>query len=162
MKKPARFSIALVLTIIYVAITVCPLAPLAFCSKIIAHAITGESSGDCNICGCSAERRANHTCCCWQKKLKQQCDHDEQSNQAADCCKKKQSHKTTAITSNCQCGSGKQLVFTGSVRYEVLPNNFAEEEFSPPDNSLPHNTPRRFTTRHIEPPDPPPKILIFS
>lgn len=153
---------ALVLTIIYVVITMSPLTPLAFRSKVIAHAITGECSGDCNICGCSTERRANHTCCCWQKKLKQLHDHDDQANQTADCCKNKPMHKKTAITCNCPCGSGKQLAFSGSLKYEVLPYHFTEKEFSPPHNSLPCNTLRRLTTRHIEPPDPPPKILIFS
>jgi hypothetical protein len=49
-------------------IVLSPLASLAMYSKIVAHVVTGECSGDCNICGCSLESRANHTCCCAKKK----------------------------------------------------------------------------------------------
>lgn len=45
-----------------------PLAPLAMHSKHVAHTVTGECSGDCEVDGCSLERSAAHTCCCWQKK----------------------------------------------------------------------------------------------
>ncbi|MGC2062053.1 MAG: hypothetical protein WA610_03680 [Thermodesulfovibrionales bacterium] len=47
------------------------LSPLAMHSKVFAHAMTGECSGDCNICGCSLESRVNRTCCCAVKKQKQ-------------------------------------------------------------------------------------------
>jgi hypothetical protein len=52
-------------------IVMSPLAPLAMHSKVVAHAVTGECSGDCDICGCSLESRANHTCCCAKKKQHQ-------------------------------------------------------------------------------------------
>ena len=71
MKKLHRHITAYTLTLLYILITLTPLSPLALKSAHIAHAVTGECSGDCDIDGCSLESRANHTCCCWQKKLKQ-------------------------------------------------------------------------------------------
>ncbi len=59
---------SLLMTTIYLLIVFTPLAPLAMQSKIVAHAVTGECSGDCKVDGCSLERSAAHTCCCWQKK----------------------------------------------------------------------------------------------
>ena len=69
-----RRLIATVLTVIYLVIALSPLASLAMHSKIVTHAITGECSGDCDICGCSLESRTNHTCCCAKKNQKQASD----------------------------------------------------------------------------------------
>ena len=66
-----RKLIAVMLTTVYMLIVMSPLAPLAMHSKVVAHAVTGECSGDCDICGCSLESRANHTCCCAKKKQHQ-------------------------------------------------------------------------------------------
>lgn len=66
-----RYITSLLLTIIYLLIVFSPLAPLAMQSKLVAHAVTGECSGDCRIDGCSLERSAAHTCCCWQKKRRE-------------------------------------------------------------------------------------------
>jgi hypothetical protein len=52
-------------------IVMSPLVSLAMLSKTVAHVVTGECSGDCDICGCSLESRANHTCCCAKTKQKQ-------------------------------------------------------------------------------------------
>jgi hypothetical protein len=68
MKKSSRYITSLLMTSIYLLIVFTPLAPLAMQSKIVAHAVTGECSGDCTIDDCSLERSAAHTCCCWQKK----------------------------------------------------------------------------------------------
>jgi hypothetical protein len=68
MKKCNRSITSLLMTIIYMVIVFSPLAPLAMQSKHVAHAVTGECSGDCKVDGCSLERSAAHTCCCWQKK----------------------------------------------------------------------------------------------
>lgn len=71
MKKFHRHITASILTALYLLIALTPLSPLLLKSAHIAHAVTGECSGDCEIDGCSLENRANHTCCCWQKKQKQ-------------------------------------------------------------------------------------------
>jgi hypothetical protein len=70
-RRSYRKLIAVILTTIYLIIALSPLAPLAMHSKAVAHAVTGECVGDCRICGCSPEARANHTCCCAKKKLLQ-------------------------------------------------------------------------------------------
>ena len=68
MNKCNRYITSLLLTAIYMVIVFSPLAPLAMQSKLVAHAVTGECSGNCKVDGCSLERSATHTCCCWQKK----------------------------------------------------------------------------------------------
>ena len=69
--RPHRRLFAVILMTIYLTITLSPLASLAMHSKVVAHVVTGECSGDCDICGCSQESRANHTCCCAKKKQMQ-------------------------------------------------------------------------------------------
>ena len=59
---------ALFLALAYAIMLLGQLAPMSMGSATIAHAITGECSGDCDIDGCSLASRLNHTCCCWQKK----------------------------------------------------------------------------------------------
>jgi hypothetical protein len=71
MKKSHRYITSLLLTMIYLVIVLSPLAPFAMYSPVVAHAVTGECSGDCDICECSPENRADHTCCCAKKKLMQ-------------------------------------------------------------------------------------------
>ncbi len=88
-----RHIISLFLAAVYLLITISPLTPLAMKSPRLAHAITGECSGDCNICGCSPERRASHTCCCWQKKLKQNRFHKDDDETTPACCKNKSPRK---------------------------------------------------------------------
>lgn len=80
MKKSHRYITSLLLTTIYLLIVFTPLAPLAMQSKLIAHAVTGECSGDCRIDGCSLERSASHTCCCRQKQKSKNCESHQHSS----------------------------------------------------------------------------------
>jgi hypothetical protein len=156
MKLPARNLVALVLTAIYLAITMSPLAPLALKSPRLAHAITGECSGDCDICGCSPERRANHTCCCWQKKLRHQ--HEQEEANLPPCCRKTKRSAGPILTCNCPCGSNKTIGLWGGSQNEQLPYRFAgvvpvcagEQHLALPLD--------RLADRHGDPPDPPPKL----
>lgn len=68
--KIPRHITARFLMVLYLLIALTPLSPLLLQSAHIAHAVTGECSGDCDIDGCSLESRANHICCCRQKKMK--------------------------------------------------------------------------------------------
>ncbi|NJD91716.1 MAG: hypothetical protein FIA91_09410 [Geobacter sp.] len=100
----SRYITSLLLTAVYLLITLMPLAPLAMHSKRVAYAISGECSGDCAICGCSAERSATRTCCCWQKKLARQAADSFRKGSAGNqqqasarvaapsCCTKQQAH----------------------------------------------------------------------
>jgi hypothetical protein len=87
---------------IYLVITLTPLAPFAMHSKMVAHAITGECVGDCDICGCSPESRANHTCCCAKKKQKQA---GLAKLIAGECCAPKVSDAPTAVKGSCCAAS---------------------------------------------------------
>ncbi|HEY4743840.1 MAG TPA: hypothetical protein VIH45_04220 [Desulfuromonadaceae bacterium] len=163
MKKPARNITALVLAGMYLAIVMGPLAPLAMHSKVVAHAVTGECSGDCDICGCSPERRANHTCCCYLKKQREAHAHDECDTRVPDCCKQKRTpKKVTTLSCNCPCNSGKQLAFSGAISTEWLPNQCATHISPTWESSQHHTLHRPLTSRYGEPPDPPPKLSRIS
>jgi len=148
--------VALVLVLIYSMITLSPLAPLALKSPRVAHAVTGECSGNCDICGCSAERRANHTCCCWMKRLKHQ-----HGSEHASCCKKKMRHRMPMLSCNCPCGGSKQPFLPGAENSEHLPNCFSEKVVLDYD-TLFHSTVNRLYYLDVDPPDPPPKINLYS
>jgi len=62
-----RTARATVLLLFYTLIAMGPVAPAILQSSLVAHAITGQCSGDCAIDGCGVESRARHTCCCWQR-----------------------------------------------------------------------------------------------
>ena len=157
MKKPSRNIVALILTVIYTLIIMSPLAPLAMKSPRVAHAVTGECSGNCDICGCSAERRANRACCCFMKKKLQ---HDHKN--VPDCCKKKKRPKMTMLSCNCPCGDNKMPGLAGAERTEVLPYRFAQNSISLFENTLFFSSEDRLTDLHADPPDPPPKLNIIS
>jgi hypothetical protein len=61
----SRRTLASVMTFMYLLIL---FVPFTLHSKVVAHAITGECSGNCQIDGCSRESRAGRSCCCAQKK----------------------------------------------------------------------------------------------
>ena len=156
MRSLPRFITALFLTSIYLVITMSPLAPIALRSLLIAHAVTGECVVDCNICGCSPEKRANHTCCCFLKK-KHQHDHEN----VPDCCKKKRS-KMTILTCNCPCGENKLPGMPGAEKTEILPYRFTEGIIALAEDTLFSTHKKRLTDRHGDPPDPPPKLATLS
>jgi hypothetical protein len=158
MKRISRPITALLLLAVYAAVAMTPLAPLAMRAPLIAHAASRECVGDCAICGCSPEARANHACCCWKKK--QQHDHERHHGQVADCCKERQ-HDKTVLSCGCPCGT-KHLALWSGERYEQLPYRFngGIPAFHADAPSSAYR--KRLTQRHGEPPDPPPKIALFS
>jgi hypothetical protein len=160
MTRSSRKMISLLVTVIYLLITMSPLVPLALKSPRVAHAVTGECSGDCNICGCSPERRANHTCCCWLKKMKH--DHDHEEEQLPACCKKKHKPAKPELKCNCPCGSGKQIAIWGAEKHEQIPCQYIAGIPFSFGNSLAGVYERRLTDRYGDPPDPPPKISSIS
>lgn len=156
MTGTSRYIVAVLMGLTYVMLTLSPLAPLAMKSPRVAHAVTGECSGNCNICGCSAERRASHTCCCWMKKMKHQHDTDN-----ASCCKKKMPHRMAMISSCCPCGGDKHPFLPGAESSEHLPYRFVEVVVMDYDTLL-STWGKRMSGRDFDPPDPPPKLLSIS
>ena len=157
-----RVLAALLLTVVYLAVTLSPLAPLALQSPSLAHAITGECSGDCDICGCSAEARANHTCCCAQKKKHDSHDDSHDDSPLPDCCKKKAAKKVTVLKCNCPCGSGKTLALLNPVSSELLPFVFVAGELRPFTIEQYSSFPRTLSSRRSDPPEPPPRLTTLS
>jgi hypothetical protein len=153
-----RYVTALLLTVIYLFIALSPLAPLALGNSRLAHAMTGECSGDCDVCGCSPEQRANHTCCC-QQKLKLQKQHQDS---LAECCKNKDRGTTTVLRCSCPCGTGKALALLNLPNSETLPFVF-DSRLGFGENSVAYlDIPRRLPTRYGEPPKPPPRFSFTS
>jgi len=191
MRRSQRYITSLFMAVLYLLITGMPLAPLAMHSPRVAHAVTGECSGDCGICGCAPERSASRACCCWQKKLagekvaakpgekscckkpvdrivkvaakkKADCSHDDHDGHdgttaTADNGAGDQEKSVTSISS-CPCGSGKHLFFWGSENIQHLPSIFAGGIPLLQNHDHASLPPDRLTSRHGEPPDPPPKL----
>ncbi|HIJ94230.1 MAG TPA: hypothetical protein HPP94_00515 [Desulfuromonadales bacterium] len=208
-KRPFRKLTAIVMMTVYLLIVLSPLAPLAMYSKSVAHAVTGECSGDCNICGCSVESRANQTCCCAKKKQQSKLSNGEISEQQPvskkrsccadskpvapkkeccatsqpvapknDCCAKNKKHphdenaqelqqkqpppKNETVL-KCGCPCGKSTVFalaTGSS--DSMPFFYADTLPHPHAAYLSFSHVNRLTSRHAEPPDPPPKLTVVA
>jgi hypothetical protein len=132
-----------------------PLAPITAHNPYVVHAMTGECVNNCDICGCSAERRANHTCCC-QQKQKQKADHEAG---LSDCCKKKDS-RTAVIRCNCPCDPEKDLALLSFTQSEIIPFVF-DMGLRPQLTDIEHrDQPRHMPIRFGEPPDPPPRLII--
>ena len=152
-----RYFTALFLTVVYLLVTISPLAPVVLRGDSVAHAATGECADNGNICRCSPELRANHTCCCCQKQQKQEAD---LAAGVPDCCKKKKSCKVTLTRRDCPCGSGKALAFLNLAKSESLPFVFDTELKCRLTPTELHSLPPRLTTRLGDPPDLPPHIAF--
>lgn len=152
-------QMATIMAGIYLLIILSPLASLSLHSTSFAYAATGECSGDCNICGCSLESRTNKTCCCAQKHKQQLVhEHDDGETGTPDCCKKESAPQKTVIAKcGCPCGSGTSSGITNNVISETIPSHFCEIVSIPHVNTRYNAFAHFLTSRHIEPPDPPPR-----
>jgi len=156
-RTTARYLTAQLLLVVYLVIAMSPLAPIALRSPYLAHALTGECAGDCNICRCSPEQRANHTCCC-QQKLKRQA---RLVSETPDCCKNKEG-SVTVFRCSCPCGSDKDLALLNAPKSEIIPFVF-DTGFRPQLTDMVYREHSRpMPTRLGEPPDPPPRLTVIS
>ncbi|QXE91399.1 hypothetical protein KP001_02310 [Geomonas subterranea] len=149
-----RRATAMLLTVIYLVMALGPLAPLALRSPHVAHALTGECAGDCDICGCAAEKRANHTCCCAQKNRA-----EAKQTIARECCKPEPDHGAPVLKCGCPCGSDKQATLLNFDKNELLPFMFHAANFTPVIHAIPPARPRPLVSRCGEPVEPPPRLL---
>ena len=154
--RPLRSTVAVAMAVLYLLISLGPTLSPALQSKAVLHALTGECSGDCDICGCSAESRASHTCCCAKKAQLQTLAH--RSDEIPNCCKKLPATNQVVIAScGCPCGSGKAIVSSGSKVGEIVPFYFNADlvvHFVENDQA---SLVQHLISRHSEPPDPPPR-----
>jgi hypothetical protein len=153
-----RNVIAAGMTALYLVIIFSPLMPFAMHSAGATRAVVRECSGDCNLCGCSPESRASHTCCC-SKKRQQMASTHEDDEDTADCCKRDSGARKTVIACGCPCGSQKQAALSAGGSSEILPFQFTERLKLPHTSTSFYSLSRQLTSRHGEPPDPPPKLV---
>jgi hypothetical protein len=171
-----RQIIAAGMTALYLMIIFTPLASFAMSGTKSAAIGIRECTGDCDLCGCSPESRASHTCCCSKKRQQQAHAHDDNQEGASDCCNKKSEPHPTAdktadcckkdsapkkpviIACGCPCGNKKQAPLSTGSSSEILPFHFTEQFTIPETNTTFSNLIQRLTSRLREPPDPPPQI----
>ncbi len=155
-----RSIFASVLTVIYLLISLSPLASPALYSQPGTHAPASECTGDCRIDGCTTESRVNKTCCCAKKALQHSSlQHKDDVTSTPDCCKKESStHKTAILSCGCPGKDGQHVTLSAGDSSEQIPFHFTEL------CSIPHiattftNFKDHLTSRHDDPPDPPPKL----
>jgi hypothetical protein len=153
----------MILAVIYSLIIMGPLAACVMNSKAVAHALTGECTDDCSTCGCSTESMATRTCCCSVKKQRQALVHEDEHDGTPDCCKKAPGRQPVVISScGCPCGSGKHALLSVSETSELLPCFFTAQFGIPHTDTTFQQFSRFLTSRHGDPPDPPPKLSIGS
>ncbi|MFZ4857646.1 MAG: hypothetical protein ACOYL3_14735 [Desulfuromonadaceae bacterium] len=170
-----RRTIAGVMVLLYVMILI---TPFSVHSRYVAHAITGECSGDCEIDGCSLESRSNHTCCCVMKK--QQAAGAAKVT-AGGCCaaggnpveqndnarkeyqSQKQNAKETVYRSGSSCGKGKLQILAASGFSELLLSLYDERITQPTYQERTYFiSPQQMTSRYTEPPEPPPRKPVSA
>lgn len=151
--------IAISLTLIYLIILLSPLISLATNSENGGFSATRECTGDCNLCGCSLESRASNTCCCSKKRQQRNRLYEEGKDETAGCCKSKPAKRQTVIACGCPCGSEIEGAAITTEPFEVLPLHIVEQPNLPHVASSRIFQQNRFSSRHVEPPDPPPKLI---
>ncbi|MDA8430460.1 MAG: hypothetical protein M0T70_14505 [Geobacteraceae bacterium] len=157
--RSKRTIVAAGLTIIYLLLSLGPLTAGIKHANLFAHSIRVECSGDCNLCGCSPEKRASKTCCCSMKQQQEaQARAHESEDGTADCCKKLPEKKQTFVCSY-PCGSDQQIDLTAADESEVIPSHFREGFSLSPIETTFTTTAHLLASRHGDPPDPPPKLV---
>lgn len=175
----------MLLMVVYALISLSPLAPLALKSPVLAHAITGECAGDCDICGCAPERSASHTCCCWMKKMREQRSHAAEAacrlpeeprpaccsrprqQPARSCCAvgpvDAEPEKTVTIVYRCApCGKDKAALAWENESCQHLPYLFTGNLCDALRPAYATHQPDPLKYRHLEPPVPPPKTDLHA
>lgn len=88
-------------------------------------------------------------------------DHDEHGAVSSpDGTTQDKNHSTSIGT--IPCGSGKHIALWGAENVQHIPYHFFGEIPVQLENSIPQPVPGSMISRHSEPPDPPPRRLLFS
>lgn len=103
MKKPQRYITTLLLIMTYLLMVFSPFVSIAMQSKLIAHTVMGQCSGDCSIDGCSLERSTARTCCCWLKKQRESGEYQQPSKKG--CCSTQQAPPVEVASKGLSCCS---------------------------------------------------------
>lgn len=163
LRRPARTTIAVLLTLCYLAISLTPLMSLATCPKTSVTAVNRECSGDCAACGCPPASRVNRTCCCARKQQQLTQVHEAKHDETAGCCRKKPDAGRVFIAAcGCPWESGEQAALPGSQSDELLPFHFTNQYSIPCSDTIYPNQAHWLLSLESDPPDPPPKLLHSS
>ncbi len=154
MKRFSHLLAAHFLILIYVAIAKGPLAPLFMPSSGLARAVAGECTGDCKACGCSPEKKNNHTCCCWRKRMHLPYERETVTG-------KVKHYRMKMLRCACPCGDKKLPGLIIPESSEHLPYRFAGE-IVVHDDPLASVAANRLSDRPGDSPDPPPKLSLHS
>jgi hypothetical protein len=154
--RPIRRTFACLLTVIYLMISLGPLASLALHRDAASPALGGPCSGDCNICGCSPESRATRSCCC--SRQRQQARLSDPGKQSLPECCPKEPKETVIASCGCPCGTDTSFLLAANNKGKILPYQYIWQLATPHSETLYHELPHLFTSQYLAPPDPPPKV----
>jgi len=152
-----RYFTTLFVMVIYLIITISPLASAVLHNHNLVNAMVAEHSSESSTCRCSLEKRANHTCCCQQNAQKNQAD-----AAVPDCCKKNTEGMASVASCTCSCGSGKVIALLKLPKSEIIPFIFDDYLDCRLTVTELNGTYGRMPTRPGEPPDPPPHLSFIS
>jgi hypothetical protein len=62
----------------------------------------------------------------------------------------------------CPCGDPDELASGSGGKFELVPYRFMGQIMASPASAYPHYDPQRLTSRHGDPPDPPPKLTVAA
>lgn len=158
MRLLTRFHIALILAVIYTLIIMSPLTATALNSTMAAHILTGECTGNCASCGCSAASMAAGSCCCMKKQQQAHAREDNKGCSPDFDQRTSERKQILSTTCGCPCGNEENAALFDSETSELLPYYFTSQFSSLyAETSFPLLG-DRLALFHGEPPDPPPKI----
>jgi hypothetical protein len=154
-----RSTIALLLTVIHLLMMASPIVAFASQKKAMARAVAGECSGDCDVCGCSPESRAAGTCCCSRKRRLEASLHRHEEQKPPCCRHEAPEENVVVISCGCPCGGNDSADLCGVDTDETLISRYSyPSAVSLVADRRPIAT-RVLQSRHLQPPDPPPKLL---
>lgn len=152
---------ALVMAFAYLAMLCLPLISFAMAPKGASQ--PKQCTGDCSVCGCSPAASAAKTCCCARKQQQLSHAHEAEDDDTPDCCKKEHSEtKETVIACGCPCGTDSHDDAYLQNLSETIPCRFCTALTLSASATAYPIFPQRLTSRHVEPPDPPPRLQQIS
>ena len=98
---------------------------------------------------------------CCQKPATHE-DHDNEAAASLPADSRPEKATETVSISTCPCGSGKDLAFSGTEKPQHLPFRFLSGIPLQNATHFAHLQPERLSSRHCEPPTPPPEIFTSS
>jgi hypothetical protein len=116
-----------------------------------------ETDKSCPTAAALPAKKAAGSCC---SKPPQHDDHDSETSFSAQADSASNGDSPGVSISTCPCGSGKDLAFFGGERSQHVPFRYLSRVPYQQVTQFAFLQPERLASRHGEPPDPPPKLII--